>query len=259
MLRILTGLMLVLSGLVPWGAFPSPGSAETIRPTIRLELDIPPGEVAELRDIVERFARAEGFVVEDLVAQSNPPTKPNHVFLWLERGGRSMRVIVQNYLNTPRILILFYDIRSDPRFSETAAKLQVMIHERWPGQPTPMDDSDRVAFPPVPNMRLELRIIPEDADRLKELLQQFAQAEGFKILERRPLTSPWPGMRRPLSLKLTRGGTMGFMVEENIPAPGRFIISAYNIQSDPRFDETVEELQDLLRTAWPGRLLPYTG
>jgi hypothetical protein len=126
--RAFLGLILVCS--------PLSGCGETINPVIQIELHIGLGDIGELSQMLERFAESEGFTLEDLGQDMSPRIdSTRYVFIQLKRD-ETMRIIVENFFQE-RFLISFYNLRSDPRFEETAKKLQDLLQGRWPGDVRP--------------------------------------------------------------------------------------------------------------------------
>lgn len=109
---------------------------KTIHAEIMFELRIGPQDTAELSQILERFAESEGFAVEDLGQDMAPRIDmTKYAFIRLKRG-ETMQIIVENFFQE-RFAISFYNLQSDPRFGETAAKLRDLLEQRWPGDVRP--------------------------------------------------------------------------------------------------------------------------
>lgn len=106
----------------------------TIAPKVRLEFSISEQDVAELRDLLTRFARAEGFVLKDSGPKlSSLPLGRQYFWLTLTRG-ETMEIVVNDFLKPYRFHVYVYDLDFDPRFDQTASMLEAKLREKWPGR-----------------------------------------------------------------------------------------------------------------------------
>jgi hypothetical protein len=111
-------------------------AAQTMSPKIRLELHIAVPDAGELRQVMARFAESEKFAAEDVGSQLPPKDGRKSFYVKLTRGG-TMEVLVTDFLEPGRFLVAFYELKPDPKFSETAVKLEAMLRERWPDKVKP--------------------------------------------------------------------------------------------------------------------------
>jgi hypothetical protein len=98
---------------------------------IRLEFWITPGELKELRSVLEQFARTEHFAVNDIGAQMPPRHGRPLFFLDLDQGD-SLKVIVTNIRAEDRMFVRFYEFRSGSNLRDIDSKLEHVLREKWP-------------------------------------------------------------------------------------------------------------------------------
>ena len=108
-----------------------------------------------------------------------------------------------------------------------------------------------------PRVRLDLRLESKDIAALREVIAEFAQAEGFAIHNFGPEMPPRDG-RRFVWLQLTRGEATRVDLD-NFMEADHFFVAFYDLRSDPRFNETVSRLQEAINARWPGQLTTYAG
>jgi hypothetical protein len=132
---MVTFVRVIVACLIMMGALVSACDAETIKPKVRLDLRLDSWDVAALHDVIDEFARAEGFMMDNFGPKMPPRDGREFVWLQLSRGG-AMRVDLDNFMKADHFFIAFYDLRSDPRFEDSVSKFEEMIDARWPGQLT---------------------------------------------------------------------------------------------------------------------------
>jgi hypothetical protein len=108
-----------------------------------------------------------------------------------------------------------------------------------------------------PKVRLDLRVDSKEVAALREVIVEFAQAEGFAIHNFGSEMPPRDG-REFVWLQLTRGEAMRVDLDNFMKAE-HFFIAFYDLRSDPRFNESVSRLQEMTSARWPGQLTTYTG
>jgi hypothetical protein len=105
---------------------------KTTVPKLRYELTLQAAEIGELRTVLEGFAIFEGFTIEEASQElSSLPLGRTYFWLTLKRD-RTMEIMVHDFEVPNVFTVAFYDMGSDPRFDQTAAKLAAMLHGKWP-------------------------------------------------------------------------------------------------------------------------------
>jgi hypothetical protein len=97
----------------------------------RLEFQIKPAELEELRSVLLQFAHSERLTVNDLGAQM-PPRAGRPLFWLVLVQGDSMKVTVINIRAEERMFVWFYEYQSGSNLGEIDSKLEQVLREKWP-------------------------------------------------------------------------------------------------------------------------------
>jgi hypothetical protein len=97
----------------------------------RLEFQIKPAELEELRSVLLQFAHSERLTVNDLGAQM-PPRVGRPLFWLVLVQGDSMKVTVINIRAEERMFVWFYEYQSGSNLGEIDSKLEQVLREKWP-------------------------------------------------------------------------------------------------------------------------------
>ena len=120
-------------------AMTSASWAETIKPDVRLFLQVPESDVQDLRAIVERFAEQNAFVVNDVGANLPPKNGRKSLYLVLNKN-HSIELLVTDFLVQNQFFIAFYEFSPTPEFDHIVADFESRLNERWPNKLTPYID-----------------------------------------------------------------------------------------------------------------------
>jgi hypothetical protein len=109
-----------------------------------------------------------------------------------------------------------------------------------------------------PKVRLQVRVAPDEIVELRELLIQFAVAEGFVVQDvGRDLPAiASRGTRKPFYLSLDRSDTIHIMVTDFLEE-NNFIIAISEQKRSTDFDRVATRLASSIRDRWPN-VGPYT-
>lgn len=98
---------------------------------VRLEFKIEPTELGSLRDVLLKFARAEGLHVTDVGAQMPPRNGRSLFYLELNQDD-SVRIDVTNIRAEQQMFVWLYQLRTESDMRELDFKLQAALRKRWP-------------------------------------------------------------------------------------------------------------------------------
>lgn len=225
---------------------PSLGWAKTYSPTAVLELHIKPEDVHELREVLQGFATAEGLTFRDVGADMPSLDGKPLLYFTLHRG-KALQAIVDESPSDGGVSIAFYDFASDPQSRATASKLQTRLSRRWQLTMIPLGVTAEVASDP--DVILGLHVKPDELDDLRDIIQGFAQAEGFELRDEGIAMPNTATNRGVVALRLTRDTGVQVFVGD-LQGSGQFHVAFYNSHADRDFGDVVSVLKNTLRQKW---------
>jgi hypothetical protein len=140
MLQATFAAVLVLATMLPstWT------DGEVIRPRVRLELHLSAEDVPELRQLLLRFAEAQGLQVVDVgaklpISRVMPPVKGRRPFM-VELRRRDIKVLATDFMETNRFLIAIYEYKPSAEARQIASEFEDLLRKRWPDELKPFVD-----------------------------------------------------------------------------------------------------------------------
>jgi hypothetical protein len=107
------------------------GATADIKPTLRMEFQVQESNLSDVMEILTRYARKEGFTVED-TGPHMPPKDNRPIFYVNLRRPDSTKIIVTNFLEKNQMLLFLYVPKQDTQFQQLIDPLISEIRERWP-------------------------------------------------------------------------------------------------------------------------------
>ncbi len=107
------------------------GANADVKPTLRMEFQVKESNLSDLMEILTRYAKKEGFTVED-IGPHMPPKENRPIFYVNLRRPDSTKIIVTNFLEKSQMLLLLYVPRQDAQSQQLIDPLISEIREKWP-------------------------------------------------------------------------------------------------------------------------------
>jgi hypothetical protein len=108
------------------------GSANAdIKPVLRMEFHVQENNLDEVKEILTRYAKKEGFTVDD-IGPRMPRKHDRTVFYVILQRGDSERVTVTNFLERDQVLLGFYTTKQDAQSVRVIDPLIADLREKWP-------------------------------------------------------------------------------------------------------------------------------
>jgi hypothetical protein len=228
-------------------SLPSLGWAESYRPRILLELHIEPRDVSELHEVLQAFASAEGLILRD-VGSVMPPIHGKALIYFTLHRAETLQVIVRESVVDGGVRVAFSDLQSDPQFEKMASELQTTLKRRWQVTTAPSELPTKARS--EPDVILGLHVGPEEIDELRNVVEAFAQTEGF-VLKDEGSWMPKDVMNKGIvALRLTRDTGLQVFIGD-LQGTGQFHVAFYDSHSGYEFKEVVSALKNTLQQKWP--------
>jgi hypothetical protein len=107
------------------------GANADIKPALRMEFQVQESSLSDVMKILTRYAKKEGFTVED-VGPHMPPKDNRPIFYVNLTRQDSTEITVTNFLKQNQMLLAFYVPKQDTQSQHLIDPLISELREKWP-------------------------------------------------------------------------------------------------------------------------------
>ena len=102
------------------------------KPALRMEFLVQESSLSEVMKILTRYAKKEGFTVEDVGPRMPPKEKRPVFYVNLTRQDSTEMITVTNFLRQNQMLLFFYTPKLGAQSQQLVDPLISELREKWP-------------------------------------------------------------------------------------------------------------------------------